>query len=287
MLILVFWGKGHMPRSKTSFHIQQVARPTHVERILGITSNDQVFDADSTRLGLTRDGYRITLDGARRSLDLGKKLGLFEKSNRFAYALTARGQVCRDLALYRREVFSDVMHFLLFASWELRGHQDHWSWSYAKICEILWRDRPNIKPNKVIFGQLSAEASKEFSDLDPVVGTETVIAVKSWLRELSPSFFTIENDKTVATQEREWFSVELALLAVSYLYAARDAALETPILLDHATVEQLCPLCLAPAERIVAMIETAARTFVFLDIHTGEWGSSVILQQAVDIPTLT
>jgi hypothetical protein len=179
------------------------------------------------------------------------------------------------------------VHFLLFATWELEGRQDHWSWSYAKICEILWRDMPNIKSSKVIFGQLSAEASREFSDLDPVVGTETVTAVKSWLRELSPPFFTMENDKTVAAQEREWFSVELALLAVSYLYAARDATLETPLLLDHATVEQLCPLCLASAERIVAMIETAARTFAFLDIHTGEWGSSVILQQAVDIPVLT
>ena len=94
------------------------------------------------------------------------------------------------------------------------------------------------------------------------------------------------NDKLVASHEREWLSVELALLAVSYLYVAPGAAVQTPLLLDRDTVEQLCPLCLALSGRIVAMIETASRTFPILGIHTGEWGSSVILRQPVDVSML-
>lgn len=275
-----------MPRSKTSFHIQQSAKLTHIERILAVASDDRGFDLQSMHLRLTRDGYQIPLSGARRSLEVGEKLGLFEKQNRSSYTLTARGRACRDLALYRREVFCDVVHFLLFATWELGGHRDYWSWSYAKICEILWRDKPTIEGSRVIFGQLSAEASQEFPDLDPVVGTETVTAVKGWLRELHPPFFVMEGDKPIATREREWFSAELALLAISYLYATRGAAVQTPILLDQAAIQQLCPLCLAPVERIMAMVEIAARTFPFLDIHSGEWGSSAILQKTVDIPIL-
>ena len=275
-----------MPRSQIPFHVQHIARPAHIERILGMVSNDQPFDPRSTRLQLVQDGYQITIDGARRSLDMGGKLGIFEKSNRSTYTLTARGWACRNLALYRREVYCDIMHFLLFAAWELGGHRDYWSWSYARTCEILWRDRPAIKGRKAIFGQLSAEAAKEFPDLDPVVGTETIYAVTNWLRALSPPFFVVESDRLVASQEREWFSVELALLAVSYLYAARGAAVQTPLLLDRDTVELLCPLCLTSADRIGAMIETASRTFPVLDIHTGEWGSSVILRQTVDIPML-
>ena len=192
-----------MPRSPVPFHVQHIARPAHIERILGIASDDQPFDPGSIRLQLAQEGYQVTLDGARRSLDMGGKLGLFEKVDRSSYTLTARGQACRSLALYRREVYCDVMHFLLFATWELGGHRDYWSWSYARTCEILWRDRPVIKGRKSIFGQLSAEAAKEFPDLDPVVGTETVYAVTNWLRELSPPFFVLENDKLAATQERE------------------------------------------------------------------------------------
>ncbi|MBN1891043.1 MAG: hypothetical protein JW850_23810 [Thermoflexales bacterium] len=275
-----------MSPSKIKFHVEHIARPAHIERILCVATDDQTLDAESVRSSLIQNGYTITLDGARRSLDMGGKLGLFQKLEHTTYTLTTRGQACRNLALYRRQVYEDAMHFLLFASWELGGRRDYWSWSYAQTCRILWSDKPVIKGRKTLFGQLSAEASKEFPGLDPVVGTETVYAVTNWLQELSPPFLIVENDKLVASQEREWFSVELALLAVWYLYAARGAVVQTPILLDRPTVEQLCPLCLATAERIVAMIETASRTFPFLDIHTGEWGSSVILRQAVDIPML-
>lgn len=276
-----------MPRSTVPFHLQHIARPTHVERILGIASIDQPLDPQSTHSQLAQEGYQITYDGARRSLDMGAKLGLFEKPRQSTYILTARGRTCRNLALYRHEVYCDVMHFLLFATWELDGHQDYWSWSYARTCEILWRSRPIIEGRKAIFGQLSAGAEEEFPDLDPVVGTETVYAVTNWLRELSPPFLVLENDKLASSQEREWFSVELALLTVWYLYAARGTAFQTPLLLDRDTVEQLCPLCLAPADRIMAMIETASRTFPVLDIHTGEWGSSAILRHAIDVSVIT
>ena len=100
-------------------------------------------------------------------------MGLFDKVDRSSYTLTVRGQACRNLALYQREVYCDVMHFLLFATWELGGHQDYWSWSYAKTCEIFWRDSPTI-PRKTIFGQLAAEASKEFPGLDPVTAAQPI-----------------------------------------------------------------------------------------------------------------
>ena len=276
-----------MPGSAVPFHLQHIARPAHVERLLGVARADQPLGPRSVHSELTRDGYQITYDGVRRSLDLGAKLGLFDRLERSTYVLTARGQACRNLALYRHEVYCDVMHFLLFATWEMGGHQGYWSWSYARTCEILWRSKPIIEGRKVIFGQLSAEAAEEFPNLDPVVGTETVYAVTNWLRELAPPFLVSENDKLVGSRERDWFSVELALLAVRYLYAARGVAYQTPILLDRDTVEQLCPLCLAPIDRIVAMIETASRTFPVLGIHTGEWGSSAILRAPVDASMLT
>ena len=110
-----------MPRSPIPFHVQHIARPAHIERILGTVSDAQAFDPESTRLQLAQEGYSITLDGARRSLDMGAKLGIFHKSNRSTYTLTMRGQACRNLALYQRKVYCDVMHFLLFATWELQS----------------------------------------------------------------------------------------------------------------------------------------------------------------------
>jgi hypothetical protein len=276
-----------MQGERVSFHIQHIARPKHIERVLSIASEDYLLAPDSISLQLAQDGYQITYDGARRSLNLGEKLGLFEKSDRTSYQLTARGRACQNLALYRPEVYWDVSHFLLFATWELGGHQDFWSWSYAKICMFLWHNRPTIKNRKSLFGQLSANAAREFPDLDPVVGTETIYAATNWLQELSPPFLVMEDSKLIASQERDWFSVELALLAVFLLYCTRGTAIRTPILLDDPAVELLCPLCLASVDRIVAMIEVASKTFPFLEIDAGEWGSSVVLHQAVDISMIT
>ena len=275
-----------MSRSSVPFHVQHLASPDRIERILSIAPDAEPFDAASIRSHLLQDSYSVTLDATRRSLDMGAKLGLFQKQDRSAYTLTMRGQACQNLAQFRREVYCDVMHFLLYATWDLSKQRDYWSWSYAKVCEIFWRDKPRLENRKAIFGRLSSEASRRFPGLDPVVGTETVGAVSNWLKELSPPFFSLEDGKLAKSHEREWFSAELTLLAVSYLYVVRDAATQTPILLDQPTLELLCPLCLTSAERIAAMIDIASRTFSFLDIHTGEWGSSVVLSQIIDIPLL-
>lgn len=282
-----------MPRSAVPFHVQHIARPAHIEHILEIAPNDQPLEANSARLWLAQSGYSLTLDATRRSLDWASKLGLLKKETTFQtvarrvhYVLTPLGQACRSLAMYRREVYSDIIHYLSFTAWELKGHHDYWSWSYARLCEIFYRDMPRIERQKAVFGRLSAEASEAFPDLDPVVGTETVGAVSNWLRELSPPFYVLKDYDLPATQDREWFSVELALLAISYLYTVRGVPIHTPLLLDRPALEQLCPLCLTSTDRIAAMIETAARTFPVLEMHTGEWGSSAILREAVDILAL-
>ena len=81
-----------MPKSSVPFHIQHIARPAHVERILNVASGNQPLDSNSVCLRLSQEGYQATLDGARRSLDMGAKLGLFGESHRSDYALTACGQ---------------------------------------------------------------------------------------------------------------------------------------------------------------------------------------------------
>lgn len=46
-----------MPKSPIPFHVQHIARPAHIERILVTVSNDQVFAFESMRLQLTQEEY--------------------------------------------------------------------------------------------------------------------------------------------------------------------------------------------------------------------------------------
>lgn len=276
-----------MQTQKSSFHLQHVARPEHLERILGVIYKDTSDNVADIHIRLKQGGYSVTYDGVRRSLDIGAKLRLLEKTGASSYSLTDRGKALQSLALYRREVFYDVIHFLLFATWELEGDQNYWSWSYSKICELFWDNHPEVDSRRIMFGQISALAEKDFPEMDPVLGTETIGAVSNWLKQLEPGFLVVEGDKIVACKEREWFSPELALLSISYLYAIKKASLATPILLDNNSLQALIPLCLTSPATILSMIDIASKTYSFIEIHIGEWGSSAILKQEINISMFT
>jgi hypothetical protein len=276
-----------MQPRKISFHLQHVARPEHLERILGVISKEPHDNVADIHLRLSQSGYSVTYDGVRRSLDVGAKLSLVEKKGASLYLLTDRGRALQSLALYRREVYCDVIHFFLFATWELEGNQSYWSWSYSKICELFWDNRPEIESRRIMFGQISDLAEKTFPEIDAVLGEETIGAVSNWLKQLEPTFLIIEDNKLIASKEREWFSPELALLSISYLYALKKAVIATPILLDKNSLQILTSLCLASQETIISMIDIASKTYAFIEIHTGEWGSSAILKQELNISMFT
>jgi hypothetical protein len=235
-------------------------------------------------LALVNEGEKVIKGNVQRTLDVANKLGIVSKSSASKYKIEGLGVVLKKLALYKHDVYSDVIHFLFYAIWELRNHQDYWSWSYARICDLYWQNRPEIVNRSTMFGQLSALAVDSFPILTPAVGTETIDAVINWVKELNPPFFIVEdNNRISGCKERDWFSPELALLGISYLYTIKKVSISTPILLDRTIIDLLTPICLTTQGTIMSMIEIATKTYPFLDIHKGEWGSSIILTKVFDL----
>ena len=232
---------------------------------------------------LLEEGYEINRDGVARTLNLGTKTGLFEKVGTNFYKLTVRGCACKSLVFFRKDVYYDVIHYLMFASWVLNNHTDYWSWSYRKICEEFWRSRPERTSSKEIFGEIMAEAAEAFPTSKPAAGTETVDKVVEFIQDLDPPFFIENNKGELVSSNRDWFSIELALLATYYLYVKLGLELSSPILIDDSIIKMISPLCLASQSTILQAIDMASKTFPYLTIHSGEWGSSLILNREVDI----
>ena len=270
--------------NRVSFHIQHNAKPNYLERILSYASQTDFFDAGQAELDLANEGEIVIKGGVQRTLDVANKLGLITKITTSKYKIEALGLVLGKLALYKHDVYSDVIHYLFYALWEINNHQDYWSWSYSKICDLYWQNRPEIANRSAMFGQLSAMARDTFPALTPAVGTETIDAVSNWLKAINPPFFIVDdNNRIISCKDRDWFSPELALLSISYLYTIKKVSISTPILLDKTIIDLLTPLSLTSQETIMSMIEIASKTYPFLEIHTGEWGSSIILTKALDI----
>lgn len=270
--------------NRISFHIQHNAKPIYLERILGSASQDGFIDASQAELDLANEGEDVIKGGVQRTLDVANKLGVITKTKTSKYKIETLGLVLKRLALYKHDVYSDVIHYLFYALWELHNNQDYWSWSYSKICDLFWENRPEIGNRSTMFGQLSSLAVNTFPSLTPAVGTETIDAVSNWLKVLNPPFFIFDDNKRIiGCKERDWFSPELALLGISYLYTIKNVSISTPILLDKTIIDLLTPLCLTSQGTIMSMIEIASQTYPFLEIHTGEWGSSIILTKALDM----
>jgi len=264
--------------SKISFHIQQTANPIYLEKIICNFDQNTLIDRETVELSIQRDGIELSKGGVQRTINLALKMGILSKTRNTKYKFESLGIVLRKMALFKHDVYSDLIHFLLYSRWEYNNHQDYWSWSYSKICEMIWNNCPKNESNGVMFGQISSLAENYFPELAASLGEETIGVVKKWLKELEPPFFNFEGDK-INCKERNWFSPELALLGIHYLYTIRKAKINTPILLDQSTTYQLAPLCLTSNETILSLVDIASKTYPFLEIHTGEWGSSAILKR--------
>ena len=249
--------------NRISFHIQHNAKPIYLEKILSSASQDGSVDAAQVELELVNDGVEIKKGNVQRTLDIANKLGIVEKSSASKYKIVSLGLFLKKMALYKHDIYSDVIHFLFYTLWELGNHQDYWSWSYSRICDLFWQNRPNKPNNSTMFGQLSAIAGDTFPTLNPAVGTETITAVSYWVKELNPPFFIIDdNSKISSCKERDWFTPELALLGISYLYTIKKVSISTPILLDQSCIDLLTPLCLTTQGTIMSMIEIASKTCI-------------------------
>jgi hypothetical protein len=274
--------------NRVSFHIQHNAKPFYLERILSRASQGDFIDARQVELDLANEGEVVIKGGVQRTLDVANKLGLITKITTLKYKIEASGLILNKLALYKHDVYHDVIHYLFYAHWEINNHKDYWSWSYSRICDLYWQNRPEIANRSAMFGQLSAIVVDTFPTLTSAVGTETIDAVSNWLKVLNPPFFIFDdNNRIIGCKERDWFSPELALLAISYLYTIKKVSISTPILLDKTIIDSLTPLCLASHGTIMSMIEIASKTYPYLEIHTGEWGSSIILTKALDMTMIS
>jgi len=276
-----------MPKKISTFHIQNPVIPKNVLPILkGINHPDQVTPIDVFH-SLKLQNIELKEAYISKCMDWMNKLGLLKKHNSKSYSFTATGVRLKHVAEFREETFFDLIHYLFFSRWVLGKGDDYWSWTYQRICELMWKDRSNIRTRSEIFSQISGEAKQLFANQSAAFGTETVGVVLRWLGALSPEVVILDKGNPTKIIERPWFSPELSVLSVSYLYKVLDLSFDAPLLLTPETISVMSAICFASESTMKTMIETASTTYPFLSLHVGEWGVSVILKHEVSIENVS
>jgi len=274
------------PRSKplgrtrrVKFHVEHNVTPEHVSAILHCLEAQSLVSEESVLSALAARSHRIHPDHLRRNLVVLEVLGLVEEETRF-YRLSDWGEAARRLATFHRGVFFDLVHFLLYSSWDRR--QIYWSWTYQTVCQLLWEARPRIETYRELVGDVAGVGSRCFPGRRLVIDESSIGAVVRWLHCLDPRFIhPSENNNREWTAGREWVSPDLVVLAIQYLYESLNVSWRTPLLLDQAKLTRLGPLLLAEETTCLSSVRVASSTFSILQEHSGEWGSSVIMARGV------
>ncbi len=273
--------------SSASFNIKVL--PKRVHMLLEVLTVDKWFSAEDL---LHNAGIRDRLKVARyirENLLIMSESGLVRRETHKSgsqYQLSDLGQRLYQVQLINPGLYADMMHFLFYVLVEKQQYQgislSSWSWVYQSTCCLLWQARPTVPAFSDQAAALHQRLSIEYPEYTKGVYPKSPNAVVLWLSELQPPFLHIQG-KRRNTCGRIWCSPELFVLGIDRCYQRKHLPYGTPLLLADQVWNEISQLCLMEVEQLEEVLEVARSTFSFLEMHTGEWGRSLILEHAIDV----
>lgn len=228
---------------------------------------------------------RYVRDNMSILLDLG--LVHSQVAQRVArYELTELGRRLSSEQGTRPSLYTDVIHYLCYSLCDDQRRagtiMSGWSWVYQTACRLLWEERPEVPT----FPEMAAALNRELLVLDPEfsggVHRNSANAAQVWLRQLDPPFLYTQF-KPWRSQGRDWCSPELVVLAFAHIYRLDELPYDTPLLIDDHVWRELCACCLVEQPLLEEVLEVAVGTFPYIEMHSGEWGRSLIAHQPITV----
>jgi len=257
--------------------------------LLEVLTVDKWFSAEDL---LHNAGIRDRLKVARyirENLLIMSESGLVRREphkSSYRYQLSDLGQRLYQVQLINPDLYADMIHFLFYVLVEEQHVQGNslssWSWVYQSTCRLLWQARPTVPAFSDQAAALHQQLSIEYPEYAKGVYPDSPNAVILWLSELRPPFLHVQGNRR-STCGRTWCSPELFVLGIDRCYQLKHLPYGTPLLLADLVWNEMSQLCLMEVEQLEEVLEVARSTFSFLEMHTGEWGRSLILEHAIEV----
>lgn len=268
------------------FHVLHNARPEYLEDVFFLLENgrelcyEQLLEQGEVE-GLNI-GYDVTTERQLRDiLQYPRVMGLVEpRENR----LTDQGTSVANIVAQTPDLLPDIIHYLYYTLWdEQQEGENCFSWSYRRVCEMLWDQQTTEIDKKSLASAISAEAAQAFDLKTVSFSTNSINGILNWLEALSPPSITQE-DGNVCFTRREFCSPELFILAVDHAYRERDYDYSTNLLLGDEQRNVICQMCLLESDSFERVLEYAVAQFKYLEKGIGGgWGNYLTLHRAPEL----
>jgi len=259
----------------THFYIDY-APPDEVRKVLWCLSSEQPLTPAEAFDVLESQGRPVKsrrTEIPRRLHDLGLASQV-KQGNRVAYLLTDVGRKLQEIDSFASDMYSDLVHFLHFSSWDGSPQTRKFLWSYRQCSELAWREG-QLLSTKEIAARIQNQMTEDFPHLDYAaqVGARFDDTAAGrwarWINELSPHPFH-EGDGIL--QKRIVSDHELVLLALDDVYRSRGYRYGDPAVLDETLFDEvsrvffLDPVC---CRELIDLAGRLTKAIKFSDTFVG------------------
>lgn len=268
-----------------SFHTYHNAKIEYFQEILEILEPKSNYKKEDLLEKANRRGYSISSREAvlEDNLTLMSKLEIIRRTR--TISLTTLGATVREIFRNHYIIAGDLMHYLYYSHFDLKGRSSGSSWSYKNICTIIMQMSP-VKLTEDMKDRIASMIATKAED-DPEikrmisVSSRTVNGVMNWLSALQPSCLHQEDSIQVFTR-RTFAPPSIFISAVDLIYRIREATYGIPIVLTDKSVGKICNLCLLDKDEFEEVFQWSKDTFDFLHEVSG-WERQILLEKKPEL----
>lgn len=269
---------------KNSFHTYHNAKPSYLKEIIKILEPNKSYTKEEILELTSNRGYSVATKESilTENLTLMRSLSLSTSEPKEKYELTAKGIFFRKILDFNPQIFSDILHFIYYSTYDLDDKSMLRSWSYKTVSDLMWsRDIFVIDEStkEDIASRVSSTAESVFKKTISF-SSRSVGGVVNWLEDMYPPLIHVNTEKKFIL--RKFCPPPLFILALDYLYTLNKVEYKIPLILTDEKIETICKICQLSKTSFDDVLELTGESFSIIH-EEGGWERRILLDQKPDL----
>lgn len=274
---------------KNSFHTYHNAKPSYLKEIIKILEPNKSYTKEEILESVTNRGYSVATKESvlNENLTLMRSLSLLTSEKKENNELTGKGIIFKKILDTNPQIFSDILHYIYYSTYDLCDQSIVRSWSYKTVSDLMWSKDTFVideSTKKDIAAKVSsiAETKPNFGKTISF-SSKSVDGVLNWLEDLYPTLIHVNNTEKKFIL-RKFCPPPLFILALDYLYNEPLNKIEykIPLILTDEKIENICKICQLSKTSFDDVLELTVESFSIIH-EEGGWERRLMLDQKPDL----